>query len=111
MVPARAFGVGFAAVEGENLVRGSTAQKDIEECDLLGVDPERPAATDPRPGLDDPAARSEPRKRRITTGLVFTLQAMNSEVSASPGLKAKMVMTWMLTLSFELNTASPHKGE
>src|SRR4051812_7572519 len=55
-----------------------------------------------------PASRSEPSRRRITTGLVFTLQARNSEVRGSPGFNAKTVNVWMPTLSFELNTASPH---
>ena len=52
-----------------------------------------------------PASRSEPSMRRITTGLVFTLQAMNSEVSGSSGFRAKIVVMWMPTLSFELNTS------
>ena len=45
---ARAFGVGLAAVEGEELVLGLDGAEDVQERDPLGVDQERPAAADAR---------------------------------------------------------------
>src|SRR5215475_7366568 len=53
VLPARAFGIRFAAVEGKKLVLGLDGAEDVEERDPLGVDQERPAAADPRLGIDD----------------------------------------------------------
>jgi len=55
----------------------------------------------PFPGCDEtiPTLRSVPSRRLTTTGFVFTLPAMYSDVSASPGVEARSVRICSATVN------------